>query len=84
MVAKRQRKEKPMKMETKKIRGAEWEPPVKQVALLASPIYIGQAQGEEKKHIKRGAKIEPGASLLFVYFGSAHPHTSRIYFPLFA
>ena len=26
-----------------------------QTALLASPIYIGQAQGE-KKHIKRGAK----------------------------
>ena len=27
------------------------------IALLASPIYIGQAQGEEKKHLKRGDKI---------------------------
>ena len=26
---------------------------------MASPIYIGQAQGEEKKHIKREAKIGP-------------------------
>ena len=46
-------------MEEKKLRGLEWEPQVKQTALLASPIYIVQAQGEEKKHVKRGAKIEP-------------------------
>ena len=32
---------------------------MKQTALLASPIYIGQARGEEKKHIKRGVIIEP-------------------------
>ena len=56
---------------------------MKQTALLASPIYIGQAQGEEKKHIKRGAKIEL-ASLLFVSFGSACLHASRMYFPLLA
>ena len=37
-----------------------------------------------KKHIKRGAKIELWASLLFMSFGLAHPHTSRMYFPLFA
>ena len=37
---------------------------MKQTALLASPVYIGQAQGGgEKKHLKRGAKIKPGASL---------------------
>ena len=35
-----------------------------------SPIYVEQAQGEEEKkknnnNIKRGAKTEPGASLLF-------------------
>ena len=30
--------------------------PRKSRALLASPIYIGQAQGEGIKHIKRGAK----------------------------
>ena len=29
-------------------------------ALLAIPVYIGQDQGEDKKRIKRGAKIEPG------------------------
>ena len=38
---------------------------MKQTALLASLIYIGQAQGEEKKHIKRGVKIELEASVLF-------------------
>ena len=47
-------------MEQKKIRGPEWEPQVKQTALLASPIYMGQAQGEETKHLKRGAKRDWG------------------------
>ena len=63
-------------MEQKHIREPALEPQVKQTALLASPIYTGQAQGEEKKHVKRGAKIEPGASLLFMSFGSARPHAS--------
>ena len=49
VVAKRQRKEKPAKMEQKKIQGPESEPQMKQTALLVSPIYIGQAQGEDKK-----------------------------------
>ena len=40
-------------MEQKKIQGPEGEPHVKQTAFLASPIYIGQAQGKEIKHIKR-------------------------------
>jgi len=43
---------------------------------------------KEKKNIKRGAKIEPLASLLFTSFGSACPHilphTLRMYFPLLA
>ena len=52
-------RKKPMKMDQKKIWGLEWEIQVKQTAVLASPIYIGQAQGEETKYIKRGAKIEP-------------------------
>ena len=38
--------------------------------------------GEEEKHIKRGAKIGPGAFLLFVSFGSGCPHALRVYFPL--
>ena len=41
-VAKRQRMEKPAKIEKRKVRG----PQVKQTTLLAGPIYIGQAQGE--------------------------------------
>ena len=83
-VAKRQGKEKPVKIEQRNAPRPEWGPQVKQIALLASPIYIGQVQGEEKKHIKRGAK-GPGMSLsslrIFWSFGSACPHTSRMYFP---
>ena len=45
-----------MKIKQRKVRGPEG-PQVKQTALLASPIYIGQAPGEEEKKIKRGAKI---------------------------
>ena len=42
---------------------------MKQTALLASSIYVGQAQEEKKKHIKRGAKIEPLASLQVFWVG---------------
>ena len=62
-----------MKIEQRKVQGPEREPQVKQTALLASPIYIGQAHGEEKKHIKRGAKIGPLVSLLFKSFGVGQP-----------
>ena len=48
-VAKRQGREKPAKIEQKKVRGLEWGPQVKQTTLLAGPIYIRQAQGEKKK-----------------------------------
>ena len=48
-VAKRQRKEKPAKMEQKKIQGPVVRTSVKQTALLASPVYIGQAQVEERE-----------------------------------
>ena len=81
-VAKKQRREKPEKIEQRRVLGQEWGPQVKQTALLASPVYIGQVQGKEKNHIKRGAKIGLGASLLFASFGLACPHTSRMYFPL--
>ena len=44
-VAKRQGREKPAKIEQRKVpRG----PQVEQTTLLAGPIYIGQAQGQEK------------------------------------
>jgi len=45
VVAKRQRRENPMKVEQRKVQEPEWGPQVKQTALLASPIYTGQAQG---------------------------------------
>ena len=60
VVAKRQGREKLMKIQQRKVRGLEWGPQAEQTALLASPIYIGEAQGEEK-NIKRGAK-GPGLS----------------------
>ena len=52
-------------VEQRKVQGPEQGLQAEQTALLASPIYIGQAQGEEKKHIKKGAKIGLEASLLF-------------------
>ena len=52
-VAKRQRREKPMKTEERKVWGLEWEPEVKQTALLASPNYIGQAPGRRETYKKR-------------------------------
>ena len=78
-LAKRPRTEKHTKIDHRKVQGLEGEPLVEQPALLASPVYKGQAHGEETRHMKRGAKIEPLSS-----FGSAHPHTSRMYFPLLA
>ena len=45
VVAKRQR-EKPMKMEQRKVWRPEWEPQVKQTALLARQVYVAEAQGE--------------------------------------
>ena len=47
-VAKRPGREKPRKIEQRKVWGQEWGSQVKQTALLAGPIYIGQAQGENK------------------------------------
>ena len=54
VVAKRQIREKPVKIEQRKVQGLEWGPQVKQTALLASPIYIGQAQRQGYKCIKGG------------------------------
>ena len=38
-------------------------------SLPGEPNSHRAGSGEEKKHIKRGARIEPGASLLFASFG---------------
>ena len=53
VVAKRQRKEKAHKNGTKENLRTGVRTQVKQTALLASPIYTGQAQGEEAKHNMR-------------------------------
>ena len=50
-MAKKQKRENPAKIEQRKVRGPAWGPQVEQIALLASPIYTGKAQGEEKKNI---------------------------------
>ena len=54
-LAKRPRTEKPTKIEQSKVQGLEGEPLVKQTALLASPVYIGQAQRGGDKCIKEEA-----------------------------
>ena len=83
-VAKRQKKEKAHKNGTRENLRTRVRTQVKQTALLASPIYTGQAQAEEESHIKRRDKIGPLVSLLFQSFGSTCPHTSSMYFPLLA
>ena len=60
-VAKRQGRENPAKIEQRKVkrRSEDWSEDLrknKQHSWL-SPICIGQAQGEGKKHIKGGAKF---------------------------
>ena len=62
-VAKRRGREKPVKIKQRKVRGSEWGPQVEQTTLLASPIYIGQAQGEEKRTYKKRSQRARGLSL---------------------
>ena len=47
-VAKRQGREKPAKTEQRKVQGLEGGPQVEQTALLAGPVYTGQARGRRK------------------------------------
>ena len=58
-VSKRQRREKPTKIEQKKVCG----PQVKQTTLLAGPIYIGQAQGETLREEPRWQRSRTGRTL---------------------
>ena len=58
-VAKIQGREKPAKIEQRKVWELEWRPQVEQTALLVSLIYRGQTQGKRKKQKqkhKTGAK----------------------------
>ena len=77
-VAKRQEREKPVKIEQRKFRGLEWGPQVEQTALLASSIYIEQAQGEEKK--QKGEPKARGLSLS-LYVHTLHVSLSLSLFP---
>ena len=71
-VAKRQGREKPAKTEQRKVRGLGSGPQVEQTALLASPVYTGQAQGEEKTYKKRSQRAG-GLSLSFSLSHSYSP-----------
>ena len=52
--------------------------------LMASPIYIGQAQGEEEKNMqKEESKLNWGFSSFWLFW-FAHPYASRMYFPMLA
>ena len=75
VVAKRQGREKPSKVEQSKVWGPEWGPQVKQTALLATPSYIGQAQGEKEKHIKEEPKDQVSLSLFSSYLSDWHALT---------
>ena len=89
-VTKRQKREKPVKIEKKagprtrvRTSGKTSSPPGWRNLYRAGPGG-GERETEKTKNetIKRGAKIEVGASLLFLSFGSACPYASRMYFPL--
>ena len=80
VVAKRQGREKPTKIEQRKVRALELGPQLEQTALLASPICIRQAQWVEKKkkkktYKKRSQKIGCGP-LLSSHLLSQHALTS--------
>ena len=79
-VAKREKREKPVKIEQRK--GPKIR--VRTSSKTNSPLDIPISGGGEKNTQKRGAKIEPGVSLLFASFGSACPHVWRMYFPFLA
>ena len=81
LVAKRQRREKTCKNRTKESLRTRVRTSGETTAFLASPVYIGQAQVEEKKTEKEEPEFS-FSSLLFATFGSSHPHASRMYFPL--
>ena len=80
VVAKRQRKEKGRKNST--IEGLKIGLGTNKQPSWLAQFTQGRLRAKRKKHIKRGAKIEPGVSLLFTSFGSAHPRATRMYFPL--
>ena len=87
-VAKRQGREKPAKIEQRKVKGRS-EDRTGRTAVLAKPNLHRAGPGGRKKHIKRGAKglflslsvsCALGCSSLRD-FGLTCPHTSKMDFP---
>ena len=72
-MAKRQGREKPAKIEQRKLRGPEWGPQIELTALLSTPIYLAQAQGEEKTYKKtrqRAGGLSPACACTLSLFSS--------------
>ena len=71
VVAKREGKEKPTKIEQRKVQGQVWEPQGKQTALLAVQFTKGRLRGREKKtYIERSKNWAEGfSSLCVLWFG---------------
>ena len=73
-VAKRQGREKSTKIQ----KGRSKDLRQKKTALLASPIYIGQAQGDAKKHKKRSQSTHCLSLSLSPPHAGALPHSLLI------
>ena len=80
VVAKRQGREKPAKIEQRKVRGLDGGPRAEQTALLASPVYIGQAQGEEKTCEKKSQRARGLSSPCWVGMPSRLEDVFSCYF----
>ena len=76
VVDKRQGRGKPMKIEQRKVQG----PQVKQTALLASPIYIGQTQGKEKAYKKRSQNLAGSLSFLCIFWVGMPSRLKDVFF----
>ena len=81
-VAKRQRREKPMKTTQEGPRNSG-RTSGKTNSLQANPVYIGQALGEKNTYKKRSQNEASGFSSLPVFWMASY-HASRLYFPLLA
>ena len=83
VVAKRQRKEKASENRTKEGPRTRVRPSGKTNSPPGQPnLHRADSGGGEIKHIKRGAKIEPVASLLLASFGLAHSQFSCLENPM--
>ena len=86
VVAKRQGREKPAKIEQRKVQGLERGPQVELNS--ASPFTQGRprvaGESTHRRRSPRAGGLPPSLSLLFMSLGSACPQASRVYFPVFS